>query len=485
MKMELTTLLKGIEYGSERAIDDVCVRRINANAGSVKKGDLFIAKNGTRYDGHEFIREAVRRGARVIVSERDAELPEKGAVNVIVRDMRHALPALAANFYGDPSRCLRTVGVTGTNGKTTVTYLIEGILKADGRQSGVIGTINYRMGNDVTASKNTTPGPIELQAILRRMADAHLGYAVMEVSSHALDQNRIGGLGFAAVIFTNVTREHLDYHKTLSRYLKAKERIFDYLREDGAAVLNADDPRVVALRPRGRGRVITFGMRRRADVKAREVSLSLDGSDFTVRTNHTGFRVHTPLLGLHNVSNILAAAGFGIAEGINLDSIRAGIERVGSVPGRMEAVKTNAPFHIFVDYAHTDDALHKVLVLLRGVVRRRIITVFGCGGDRDRSKRPRMGRVACGLSDTVVITSDNPRSERPRDIIADIVRGVGRKYSNYSIEEDRAEAIRKALGMAGRGDVVIIAGKGHETYQIIGDRTLPFDDREVVRGCLK
>jgi len=236
---------------------------------------------------------------------------------------------------------------------------------------------------------------------------------------------------------------------------------------------------------RAPGRVITFGMRRNAGVTARKISLTLDGSSFTVLTGRADFRVQTPLLGLHNVSNILAAAGFGIAEGIDPGAIRAGIERIRLVPGRMEAVKTGRPFHVFVDYAHTDDALRKVLGLLRGVSRRKIITVFGCGGDRDRSKRPRMGSVACALSDRVVITSDNPRSERPRDIIADIVRGIARKRANYSIEEDRSEAIRKALGMARRGDVVLIAGKGHETAQIIGDRTLPFDDREVVRSCLR
>ncbi len=514
--VELSKVLRGVDFRTHRDISKVRIRGIAPHASLAKRGDLFIAVRGHACDGHRFVDEAIRRGARVVIAETgaagavrrmaDAPRGREAAVRVFVDNTRDILPDIAANFYGHPSRALRTVGITGTNGKTTVTYLVESILKERGCGVGVIGTINYRIGKKTEESKNTTPGILELHAMLREMVDAHLEYAVMEVSSHALDQNRIAGVGLDCAAFTNITREHLDYHKTFDRYMNAKSKIFTFLKESGVAVLNADDPRVLGITRSIANPVITYGITRAASVMAADISIGLGGSAFTVTTEKGDIRIRTRLMGMHNVSNILAAVGIAMAEGIDPSYIKAGLERVRGVPGRLESVGVSSlrshgsprppgsqrvlrsPFHVYVDYAHTDDALSNVLRLLRSAVRagaRDIITVFGCGGDRDKFKRPRMGRVACLLSDKVVITSDNPRSERPASIIADIVKGTKGRFSNYVIEEDRAAAIKKALLMAKEGDCVLIAGKGHEKHQIIGDRVIPFDDRKVVKDFLR
>ncbi|MDP2928465.1 MAG: UDP-N-acetylmuramoyl-L-alanyl-D-glutamate--2,6-diaminopimelate ligase, partial [Candidatus Omnitrophota bacterium] len=387
---------------------------------------------------------------------------------------------------GNPSKKLKIVGVTGTNGKTTITYIIENILKAAKRPAGVIGTINYRIGQRRMPARNTTPGPFELQALLGKMLKRGVEDVVMEVSSHSLDQGRVDHLLFDVGIFTNITKEHLDYHKTIDKYFDAKARLFHKLKKNGVAVLNNDDSMVAGLKRRIKSDLITYGLNHKSDVMAHNIRLSVDSSIFTIKTFKGSFEVKTKLIGKHNVSNILASAAAAIALRIPLNIIKRGIESLGAVPGRLEIIDAGQPFKVFVDYAHTEDALYNVLSLLREIVPdRKIITVFGCGGNRDSLKRPLMGAVACKFSDRVILTSDNPRFEDPFVIIAQIESGIKGEFLNYDIVEERQDAIHRALKLARQGDVVVIAGKGHEKYQIIKDRMIPFDDCHVARSALK
>ena len=483
--MNLKDVLRDVPCRIEGKAASFRVRAVTDDSRSVIPGSLFIAKRGYSQDGSKFIADAFKRGARVVVTEGRSAVPA-GAVKIMVKDTRTATPVIADNFYGHPSEKLKMVGITGTNGKTTITYILEGIVKAAGAAAGVIGTINYRVKNKVTPAKNTTPGPIELQSILSRMVRSGAGYAVMEVSSHALDQGRVDKVSFDAAICTNVTGDHLDYHKTMENYFKAKALIFKKLKRGGAAILNGDDKRVARLkRSITKNKVLMYGTGKKADVRAEDIKLSMDGTTFTIVTQKRSFAVRTKLIGMHNVSNILAATAAALALGIRIDSIVKGIGKVMAVPGRLEAVDAGQPFKVFVDFAHTEDALFNVLTLLREVAGNRIVTVFGCGGNRDRTKRPRMGKVACELSDRVIVTSDNPRFENPGEIISEIEKGIKTSFSNYDIAVDRKEAINKALSVASDTDIILIAGKGHETYQIIKDRTFSFDDREVARSILK
>ena len=481
--MYLKDILKGVRFKAKGDIARLEARSVTDDSRNVSAGALFIAKKGYSQDGSKFIADAVKRGASAVAAEEAFDAP-KGVAKILVRDARSAIPVMADNFYGHPSSGLKTVGITGTNGKTTITYLLESIIKAYGQEAGVIGTINYRLKGRVMPAKNTTPGAFELQAILADMVKMGIGYAVMEVSSHALDQGRVDRILFDTAIFTNLTGDHLDYHKTMASYFKAKSRLFEKLKKGGIAILNGDDKKVASLK-RSLKKALVYGTKRGADIRAEDISLSMNGTLFTVKTPKGSLRIDTKLIGMHNVSNILAAVSAAIALDIPKEAILKGVSRVAAVPGRLEAVEAGQPFKVFVDFAHTEDALLNVLSLLREVAEKRIVTVFGCGGDRDRTKRPRMGKVACRLSDHVIITSDNPRSEEPGDIVAEIEGGVEGAFSNYDIVVDRREAIAKALEAASQGDIVVIAGKGHETYQIIKGKTLPFDDREVARDMLK
>jgi UDP-N-acetylmuramyl-tripeptide synthetase len=341
------------------------------------------------------------------------------------------------------------------------------------------------MMGKVMPSGNTTPGPVKLLSMLSEMVKKGAGSVIMEVSSHSLDQHRVDGVSFDSAIFTNISSEHLDYHKTIDDYFKAKRLIFKRLKESGVAVINNDDKRVASLRRSIGKKVVTYGVRNKADITAKDIELSVHGSSFKVVTPETEFEAVTRLIGMHNISNILAGVAATSSIGLEPAYIKKGIESMVCVPGRLEPVGPGGRFRIFVDYAHTPDALFSVLRLLRDVATKDIITVFGCGGNRDRTKRPVMGRVACELSDRVIITSDNPRFEEPGDIIDEIEDGIRDTFSNYEIITDRRDAIAKALKMARKDSVVIIAGKGHENYQIIKDRTMPFDDRLVVRDMLK
>ena len=458
---------------------------ISGNSKTVKKGFIFVAVKGARLDGNKFIKEAIDKGAKVIVGEskdlRNNNL--KDILTVPVKDTRKAIAKLAVEFYKNPSDKIKVVGVTGTNGKTTITYLIEELLRKSGHNPGVIGTINYRYNNMVIPAKNTTPGPIEIQSIISDMQNRKVDYLAMEVSSHALDQSRVLGVNFHSAIFTNLTQDHLDYHKTLNNYFLSKAKLFTELSRKAFCVINNDDKFAVRLKKMTPAKVITYGIRNKSSVMARDIKFNVTHTEFLLITPRGEIRIRTSLIGIHNVYNILATCAWGLEAGIKLSKIQSAISDFKIVPGRLERINTDKGFSIFVDYAHTDDALKNVIGTLRHLHPKRIITVFGCGGERDKLKRPKMGKVATALSDFAIITSDNPRSENPKAIIEDVLKGI--ENTNYCTFVDRFKAIKKALSLARAGDIVLVAGKGHEDYQVLNTGPIPFDDRKVVRECLR
>jgi UDP-N-acetylmuramoyl-L-alanyl-D-glutamate--2,6-diaminopimelate ligase len=461
-------VVTGVEYDSRRVVP----------------GALFVAMRGQVTDGNRFAETARRKGALAVISEQEAPRPDVPWVRV--SDARASLARLAAAFQGDPAASLALTGVTGTNGKTTTTHLIDAILRASGRQVGLLGTVQYRVGARVAEAARTTPESADLHALLREMKDAGCAEAVLEVSSHALTLERLHGVEFEVAVFTNLTRDHLDFHGDMNAYFAAKRGLFDtLLRPGGRAVVNADDDRAAELLRVSRAPAWTFGLRRPADFKAGEPALSLAGTRFAVETPFGALTVETPLLGRFNVQNVLAALCAALARGASPEQALQGVAALRGVPGRLERVDNDAGFSVVVDYAHTDDALKNLLETVRELGPRRIVTVFGCGGDRDRSKRPLMGMVAARLSDVVVVTSDNPRSEPPEAIIEEVLRGTGgvRRGECHAVV-DRREAIARAFELAGPGDAVVIAGKGHETTQTLRERSVPFDDRQVARDLL-
>ncbi len=479
---ELGALLPGARLTGEGS---AAVLQVSHDSRTVKPGSLFVAIRGFATDGNDFVDHALKQGAVAVASER---VPRQGVAWIQVEDAREALAVLSAAILGRPADALTLIGVTGTNGKTTTTYLIEAALRACGLEAGLVGTIQYRIAGRLWESERTTPESSDLQALLARMREARCTHAVMEVSSHSLALKRVWGCGFAVGVFTNLTRDHLDFHGDMESYFAAKRLLFErHMAADGVAVLNADDERMGALRETAPGRVLTYGLSANADIRGEELRLDLQGARFVARTPGGSIEVVTPLLGRFNVHNVLAALGAVRALGLPLERSVSGITSVSGVPGRMERVPTETGFAVIVDYAHTDDALRNLLETVRDLKPRRLITLFGCGGDRDRTKRPLMGAVASRLSDVVIITSDNPRSEAPEAIIEEIQKGINggsRASERYAIV-DRREAIAKALELARSGDVVVLAGKGHETYQVLRDRQVPFDDRQVARDILQ
>jgi len=460
-------------------------------------GAVFVAVRGFHSDGHHFIPQAVRQGAAAVVVEENVRIEALPDTPVIrVPDSRRALARLAARFYEYPSRRLALAGITGTNGKTTTSYLVRSIIEAAGHTAGLIGTIDYRIGKTVYPAPNTTPESLDLQRLLAEMAGGGVSYCVMEVSSHALALGRTEGCEFRTAAFTNLTQDHLDFHETMEAYFQAKLRLFSGLAPDAVVVVNSDDARAGDIIANTRARIITFGLSQQADIRpAGPVDQGLGGLTFTATTPAGTINIESSLVGRHNIYNILTAVGMGLALGFPRDAVVAGISRMKAVPGRMEKVDAGQPFGVFVDYAHTEDALLRLLEAVREVAVKRVITVFGCGGDRDRTKRQKMGAAAVLGSDIVIVTSDNPRTEDAQAIIAEIETGMGsgRKVSGfgeitaqggptpYLVIPDRAEAIDTAVSLAEPGDIVVIAGKGHEGYQIVGSTKHHFDDREQAR----
>ena len=460
----------GLEYDSRR----------------VEKDFVFFAFPGARADGRTFARDAVARGASAIVSESPA--PEAfSSPWVEVEHGRHALAIAARNFYHQPDERIAFTGVTGTNGKTTTTYLIDALLRAAGKTTALIGTIEYRLAGERRPAPNTTPESLDvmrLAAELERRGGSHL---TMEVSSHALALGRVYGFRFHTAVFTNLTRDHLDFHGTMEEYAAAKRLLFEPAGTPGPrwAILNADDPASPQMAPAGDANVVRYGLRKPADLRAENVRSGFQGVAFDAVYQGERAPVSSRLAGGINISNILAALGAGISHGIPLAEAAHGVAACEAVPGRFERIDEGQPFLVVVDYAHTDDALRNAIQIARELTAGRVITLFGCGGDRDRSKRPLMGVAAGELSDFVVLTSDNPRSEDPLDIMNDAMVGLSRFDTPHVAEPDRERAIRKALEAARPGDAVLLAGKGHEAYQILKDRVIAFDDRETARQILR
>jgi len=484
--MKLGELLERVQPVETGVDPNTEIASLAYDSRRVDKGCVFFAIQGEKADGHLFIGEAIRRGAVAIVSEREAP-PGLAAQWVRVERIRRALSEAARRFYGDPCLKLQLIGITGTNGKTTTAYLLNSIFEAAGTRTGMFGTVEYRLGTRAVAASNTTPESLDLATYFRELAAHGAQVAILEVSSHALAQERVWGLHFSVGVFTNLTRDHLDYHHDFENYFAAKQRLFEGLGTSPPelAVINVDDPwgrRLLALPNPCR---ITYGLESKADVRMRRYSQTRAGTSATFTTPQGELEIKSALLGRANLMNMLAATATAVGLEIPAENIQSGLHRLTAVPGRFEKIDEGQPFLVAVDYAHTDDALRNVLEAARELAGNRLIIVFGCGGDRDRSKRPVMGEIAGRLSDLAVLTSDNPRSEDPILILNDVLVGLQRTGKRYIAEVDREVAIRKALAEAREGDVVVLAGKGHETYQVLKDKTVPFDDRQVARQVLR
>ncbi len=505
--MKLSDLIKGLALGDgNRQLElDPDISSLHYRSQTVLPGGLFVAVAGQSADGHDFLQDALDRGAAAVVVEKPIDM--KGVVAVRVKNSRNALSAISSRFFREPSLRLCLIGITGTNGKTTTSYLIENILKKSGHAVGVIGTVNYRYGGKAFKNPMTTPESLDLQRILKEMVVHGVTHVVMEVSSHAIDLDRVAHCYFDVGVFTNLSQDHLDYHQNMASYWDCKKRFFNELlvsgpkRERSVAVINCDHEKGVELYRSQKIRRISVGAKKPADITIKTFKSGLSGISGTLVAGKAEIRFISPLVGGYNVENILCAAGVGVALYLPLDAVSSGIGETGYVPGRLESIDNDAGKFIFVDYAHTPDALEHAATALSEMKtsNSKLICVFGCGGNRDKVKRPLMGEIAGRICDRVVITTDNSRDEAPGDIIRQIEEGVKKtlprcftakekmtfKGRGYGVEEDREKAIALGIGMAEAGDIVLIAGKGHETYQIIGNRTLHFDDRETALNVLE
>jgi UDP-N-acetylmuramoyl-L-alanyl-D-glutamate--2,6-diaminopimelate ligase len=503
--MKLKQLIEGVDIINISGDTTGDVSTLCYAANKCEKMSLFVAIPGLAHDGHDFIEEAISKGAGFIVYEKDFEIPDQ-VTAIKVADSRRALGVLAKNYFEDPSAKLKLIGVTGTNGKTTITYLLESILTKAGFKCGVLGTVNYRYNNKIIPAPNTTPESYEMQKILRVMADDGVTHVIAEVSSHAVDLKRVDDCDFDLGIFTNLTRDHLDYHLTMENYFQAKKRFFVEILPKSRKmhsykmVINADDQWGQKILKEVSLPALTYGMESNCAIRPANYVLSLMGIEAKIDLLGETVSISSPLIGKFNLYNIMAAVGAAFILQISSPIIKKGIENLSNIPGRLEPVASSCGFNIFVDYAHTDDALRRVLQSLAELKKKRIITVFGCGGNRDRGKRPLMGEAATTYSDLTIITSDNPRLEDPMSIIAEIEAGVDKnkikksesgnlKFNGdariYTVVPERRKAIEEAMNVAGREDIILIAGKGHEDYQILGTQKIPFDDRVVVKQILK
>ena len=486
--MELAKMLAGVETLAVAGSLNVEVTGVAYDSRQVRPDGLFVAIHGEKLDGGNFIPQAIGAGAAAVLSERPPR-PDARATWVQVRSARQALAQAAANFYGHPARTVKLIGVTGTNGKTTTTYLLESILRAAGHKAGLFGTVEYHTAGQVISAAQTTPESADLQGFLAGLRDAGAGWAVMEVSSHGLALDRVYACPFAAAVFTNLSRDHLDFHQTMDNYFEAKKKLFLGCGTEPPplCVLNADEPRTRELEPLCHGQVVFYGLKGNGKViTARRPQLTFSGIEFTLHTPAGSVQVRSPLVGRSNLANLLAAAATAFGLGLPLETIARGLGSLARVPGRFERVDAGQPFAVVVDFAHTDLAFTNLLETARELARGgKVIIVFGSGGDRDRTKRPLMGEIAARLADHVILTTDNPRSEDPVRIINDILVGVQKAGGSYTIEVERDRAFAKAFEMAREGDIVLLAGKGHQTTQVYRDRTEPWSDAEVARRLLE
>lgn len=485
--MELRKVMQDIDYRLIRGGLDHDVQGISYDSRRVKPGDLFICVPGFKTDGHDFAEQAVTKGATAVLAESEISLAQAADL-LVTSDCRKAMSIAASNFYDKPSHQVKVIGVTGTNGKTTTTHLIKAILEEDGARVGIMGTLYARMGVTEKTLSNTTPESLDIEEFLNLVQKEKGSYMVMEVSSHALAMGRVDKIRFHAAVFTNLTQDHLDYHQTMDNYKAAKLKLFSNLtRGEGyIAVINNDDPAAGDFVAASGSQPYTYGINADADVRAENLRFNLKGSHFTVDHGGKSFDINMKLIGRFSVYNALAAITFALGAGIKPAVIKQALEKVDGVAGRFEQVDCGQDFTVIIDYAHTPDGLENILRTGQEILENRMITVFGCGGDRDKTKRPLMGKIAAQYSDFCIVTSDNPRSEDPEAIIDDIIPGlVEVENSHYAKIVDRREAIHQAICLAKRGDLVIIAGKGHETYQLVKDKVLDFDDKKVAAEFLR
>jgi len=484
VQKKLSEVMTGIQIIDTVGDQETVVQGIAMDSRQVQPGDLYICVPGMNADGHDFAAQALEKGAVALLVERILPLD---VPQVQVKKVREVMGYVAANLYDHPAGKLEVVGVTGTNGKTTITHLVECIGKQEGKKVGLIGTLGARIAGKEVPGSRTTPESIELQKLLKEMVDAGVALAVMEVSSHALVMGRVTGCEFDAGIFSNLTQDHLDYHKTMEEYLQAKGRLFSGLtgeKQPKIGVINGDDPAASELIKLSAAPVVTYGVKGdNLDYRAEDIELTANGVSFTVNFKGQALKIAYRTPGMFSVYNALAAFAWGVESGRSPQLVKEALGTIPGVPGRFESVRMGQPFQVIVDYAHTPDGLENVLKTAQEFTKGHLITVFGCGGDRDRGKRPKMGAIAERLSDQVIVTSDNPRTEDPQKIIEDILAGMQGK--EYYVHVNRREAIEEACHLAKAGDTVLIAGKGHEDYQIIGKEVFPFDDREVAREALR
>ena len=473
--MKLSEILKGIDvlnkYSDAEVID------VTQDSRLVKEGSLYVCVKGNTFDGHSVAEEMLENGAAAVVVERDLGLDKQ----VIVSDTRSIFSSVCANFFGNPAKNLKLIGLTGTNGKTTTTFLIKQILELTGKMVGLIGTVQNMVGDEIYPAKYTTPDPYELQSLFKKMVDAGCEYCVMEVSSQALAQGRVNGLQFHIGAFTNLTQDHLDYHKTCENYFNSKRILFE---NSDIAITNADDKYGLEIVKDLPCKTVTYAVNtNNADYCAKNVKFKSDGVEYEIVSDFIG-RVSCPIPGRFSVYNSLCAAAVALSLGIDYKSVLTAISKSNGVKGRIEVVPTNTDYTVIIDYAHSPDGLENIITSLREIAKNRVVTLFGCGGDRDRTKRPKMGKIAAELSDFCVVTSDNPRTENPSAIIEDILEGMKGVSSPYVVVENRKDAIRWAMENAQPDDIILLAGKGHETYQILPTGTIHFDEREAVAEIL-
>jgi len=492
--MILRELLNGVDFTEIKGDDGIEVSGISFNSNEVKNNFLFIALRGENTDGHKYIDSAIRNGAKALIVEIVPDIDSEEISIVRVQNSRAALAEISSNFFSRPTEELTLVGITGTNGKTTITYLLESIWNHEQKKSGVIGTIDYRYGNQIRQSSMTTPESLDLMRMFREMKDEGVEAVAMEVSSHAIDKNRVAGCQFDAAVFTNLTQDHLDYHKSMEDYFYVKKRLFTKLlakshKQIKYSVINIDDPYGEKLAQELKENVVAYSnANQSATVYAAASTITEHGIEADIQTPKGVLKVNSTMFGEHNLSNILAAAATAISLGSSPESVEKGISGISSVPGRLEPIPNSLGFNVLVDYAHTPDALKNVLLAAKPLTKGKLILVFGCGGDRDNAKRPLMGRIGKELSDVLIVTSDNPRTEEPEIILDQIEAGVTQAPKDnkpYHRIADRTQAIKLAINSAAKNDTVLIAGKGHEDYQIIGTTKYPFDDREVARESLR
>ncbi len=491
--MILRDLIKGVRTRRVLGSADIEITAVCYDSKEVRNGSLFVAIRGEKTDGHKYVESAVKGGAKALLVEEVPESPLRGVSIIQVEDTKLALAEVSANFFGHPTKELTLVGITGTNGKTTTTYLLESIWQEWGKNVGVIGTVDYRFAGNKIPAVRTTPESVDLMNLFRDMRKSAVQYVVMEVSSHALDRKRVFGCHFDAAVFTNLSQDHLDYHGTMENYFEAKKRLFSEVlriseKREKFSIINIDDPYGREIAKQVAGQIIPYSILNSEGVYTERADITPEGIHTVLNTPWGRVEISSKLFGKHNLYNILAAVSTALSLGAGVEVVERGISKITGVPGRLDRVENPFGITILVDYAHTPDALRNVLTAIRPFTRNRLILLFGCGGDRDPIKRPIMGRIGMELSDVLIVTSDNPRTEDPERIIDQIEKGVlgsGSKEKLYFRITDRRDAIRKAIEIAHKGDTLLLAGKGHENYQILGTEKIPFDDKEVAREIIR